>query len=108
MNQATATFHPLERADRLHDGYLRAFDVGGLHLVLVQQGGVPAVLEGYCPHAGHPLDGSRLVGGDLRCDMHGYLFDAHSGVCTYWTEGPCRGLKVYPCEVRGGAVGVLL
>lgn len=60
MNPANPTFHPLERAELLHEGYLRAFDVGGLHLVLVQQGGVPAVLEGYCPHAGHPLEGSRL------------------------------------------------
>lgn len=108
MNPPSRTFHPLERVDRLHDGYVRAFDVAGLHLVLVQQGGVPAVLEGYCPHAGHPLDGARVVGTDLRCDMHGYRFDAHSGRCTYWTEGPCRALVTYECEVREAMVGVWL
>lgn len=102
-----AVFHPLERADQLFDGYVKAFEAGGRDLVLVQQGGVPAVLEGICPHAGHPLGASRIVGTDLRCDMHGYRFDAHSGVCTYYTEGPCRALRVYPHGVRSGMIGVL-
>lgn len=101
-------FHPLARVDQLHDGYLRSHEVQGLDLVLVQQGGVPSVLEGICPHAGHPLGKSRMVGTTLRCDMHGYLFDATNGECTYYTEGPCRALRVYRCEVRDGVVGVLL
>ena len=40
--------------------------------------------------------------------MHGYRFDVHSGTCTYYTEGPCRGLRVYPCVQRNGQVGVIL
>lgn len=102
------TFHPLERLDRLRDGYVRVFEAGGYDLVLVQQGGVPAVLEGICPHAGHPLSAARVIGTDLQCDMHGYLFDAHSGVCTYYTEGPCRALHVYRHEVQDGMIGVRL
>jgi nitrite reductase/ring-hydroxylating ferredoxin subunit len=101
-------FHALERADQLHDGYARTFEAGGCDLLLVQQGGVPAVLEGICPHAGHPLAAARVIGTDLRCDMHGYRFDTHSGVCTYFTEGPCRGLHVYDFAVRDGMIGVLL
>lgn len=102
------TFHPLEREDRLHEGYVRGFEVGGRDVVLVQQGGRPAVLEGICPHAGHPFARSRIVGTDLRCDMHGYRFDVRSGVCTLATEGPCRALVVYDWEVRDGVVGVML
>jgi nitrite reductase/ring-hydroxylating ferredoxin subunit len=102
------TFHPLERAANLHDGYVRPFEAGGHDLVLVQQGGVPAILEGICPHAGHPLGDGRIVGRALRCDMHGYRFDVHSGACTHYTEGPCRGLRVYASEVRDGIIGVLL
>jgi nitrite reductase/ring-hydroxylating ferredoxin subunit len=49
-----------------------------------------------------------VIGSDLRCDMHGYLFDVHTGICTYYTEGPCRGLRVYPLAVRSGMIGVLL
>lgn len=101
-------FHPLEHVANLRDGYVRAFDVNGRRVVLVQQHGVPSVLEGFCPHAGHPLGDSRIVGTDLRCDMHGYLFDLRSGVCTHYTEGPSRGLRVYASEIRDGMVGVLL
>ena len=101
-------FHPLERVERLRDGYLKGFEIDGLDVVLVQQAGQPSVLEGICPHAGHPFAGSRVKGGNIRCDMHGYLFDLRSGECTYYTEGPCRALRVYDCEVRDGMVGVLL
>ncbi len=101
-------FHPLERIENLHDGYVKAFNVGGCDLVLVQQGGMPAVLEGHCPHAGHPFGNSRLIGTELSCDMHGYRFDVRSGACTYYTEGPCRGLRTYQCQAREGMVGVLL
>ncbi len=101
-------FHPLERVENLHEGYVKAFRAGGCDVVLVQQGGVPAVLEGYCPHAGHPFGNSQVIGADLRCDMHGYRFDLRSGACTYSTEGPCRALRVYEWQVREGVVGVLL
>ena len=101
-------FHPLERVENLHDGYLKTFAAGGCDLVLTQQRGLPSILEGICPHAGHPLSGARIVGPDLRCDMHGYRFDVHTGACTFFTEGPCRGLRVYEHAVRDGMIGVLL
>jgi nitrite reductase/ring-hydroxylating ferredoxin subunit len=103
-----AGFLPLESLDQLHDGYLKAFEAEGSQLLLVQQGGVPALLEGVCPHAGHPLSASRVMGNDLRCDMHGYRFDVHTGVCTHFTEGPCRGLRVFPHAVSDGMIGVLI
>ena len=101
-------FHALAAASSLHDGYVRTFEVDGFDLVLVQHSGVPHVLEGICPHAGHPLSAARLIEGALRCDMHGYLFDVRSGTCTHYTEGPCRALRVHQCTVREGMVGVLL
>lgn len=107
MSRAAA-FFALERVGNLHEGYLKTFVAAGLDLVLVQQGGVPAILEGVCPHAGHPFANSRIIGPNIRCDMHGYLFDAHGGECTYYTEGPCRALRVYPHDVRDGYIGVLL
>ncbi len=100
-------FFPLERAENLHDGYLKAFTVQGVDLVLVQRGGQPSLLEGICPHAGHPFADSRIVKGELRCDMHGYRFDTRTGECTYYTEGPCRALRVYPHALRDGVIGLL-
>ena len=104
----TGRFHPLERLDRLYDGYLQAFILGDTDVVLVQQAGTPAVLEGICPHAGHPFANSRVRGANIRCDMHGYLFDLRSGACTYYTEGPCRALRVYEWELQDGVLGVRL
>lgn len=104
----TPRFHPLERLDRLHDGYLKTFVIDGVDVVLVQQAGRPSVLEGICPHAGHPFTHSRVRGSAIRCDMHGYLFDLTSGTCTYHTEGPCRALRVYAVEQQDGMVGIRL
>ena len=101
-------FHPLARMDQLHDGYLKTFEVEGVDVVLVQQAGRPSVLEGVCPHSGHPFGNSRVRGANIRCDMHGYLFDLQNGVCTYSTEGPCRALRVYEWEIRGDYIGVWL
>jgi nitrite reductase/ring-hydroxylating ferredoxin subunit len=97
------SFVPLEQVQNL-----KTFQIEGRDLLLVQQAGVPAILEGICPHAGHPFGDSRIVGSNLRCDMHGYLFDVHSGACTYHTEGPCRGLRVYLHELKDGFIGVVL
>jgi nitrite reductase/ring-hydroxylating ferredoxin subunit len=47
-------------------------------------------------------------GNNIRCDMHGYLFDLHSGACTYYTEGPCRALRVYGWEQQDGVIGIRL
>jgi nitrite reductase/ring-hydroxylating ferredoxin subunit len=105
---AAATFHPLDRIEHLRDGYLKTFVAGGIDVVLVQQAGVPSILEGICPHAGHPFSDSRIIGADVRCDMHGYRFDVRSGECTYYTEGPCRALRVYRHEIREGVIGVLI
>jgi nitrite reductase/ring-hydroxylating ferredoxin subunit len=101
-------FVALERAENLREGYLKTFTAHGVNLVLVQQGGAPSILEGVCPHAGHPFTDSRIIANQLRCDMHGYLFDVRTGVCTFYTEGPCRSLRVYPHEIRDGYIGALL
>lgn len=92
----------------MHDGYLQTFEIAGCLVALLQQDGVPAIVEGHCPHAGHPFRDSRIVGRELRCDMHGYLFDIRTGLCTYFTEGPCRALRIYQCEIHDGRVGVVL
>ena len=101
-------FHALEQLNQLHDGYLKAFTIDGVDVVLVQQAGQPSVLEGVCPHAGHPFANSRVRGSNIRCDMHGYLFDLTSGACTYYTEGPCRALRVYDWEQQDGMIGIRL
>ena len=101
-------FRPLELQSRLHDGYRRVFSVAGQDLLLLQHAGQLHLLENTCPHAGYPLHEGQLIGEALRCPMHGYLFELHSGACTYSTEGPCRGLYRYALITEGDQVGVQL
>lgn len=107
-NAYDTQFHPLEALDKLVDNYRKVFFIKGQDLLLLQHEGKRYLLENICPHAAYPLHEGLIIGSDLRCPMHGYLFDLHSGACTYYTEGPCRGLKVYTLVEQGAMVGVLL
>lgn len=99
-------FHPLEKTANLHDGYRATFRIAGYHLLLLQHEGEVILLDNICPHAGYPMQEGLILDGKLRCPMHGYLFDIHSGACEMSYEGPCAGIRVYAPEVRGDQVGV--
>jgi nitrite reductase/ring-hydroxylating ferredoxin subunit len=102
------TFFPIDHLVSLHDGYQRAISIKGRELLLVQSGGEHYILENVCPHAGYAMTNGKLINGQIRCPMHGYLFALDSGSCTYFTEGPCRGLHTYPPVIRDGMIGLLL
>ncbi len=102
------TYHCLEKADKLHDNYRKVFSISGHDLLLLQHQGGLYLLENICPHAAYPMEAGQIIGTDLRCPMHGYLFDLRTGACTFYTEGPCRGLHTYDIIRRGDEVGVEL
>jgi nitrite reductase/ring-hydroxylating ferredoxin subunit len=54
------------------------------------------------------MERGQVINGQLRCPMHGYLFDLHNGECVLSPEGPCQGVKVYALEEQDGMVGVTL
>ena len=101
-------FLALELQSSLHDQYRRVFAIQGQELLLLQHAGQLHLLENTCPHAGYPLHAGQLADNVLRCPMHGYLFDLHSGACIEYTEGPCRGLYRYALLTEDGKVGVQL
>lgn len=101
--------HLLEEVAKLHEGYRRVFDVGGRRLLLLQHAGQVYLLDNICPHAGYPLEAGRInEAGEIRCPMHGYLFDLNSGECTYSTEGPCRAVETFALQRQGDWIGVEL
>lgn len=102
------TFHPLAPLATLHDGYRQVVNLDGTDYLLLQHEGRRYLVENDCPHAAYPLHEGRVIGGDLRCPMHGYLFSLETGACTYYTEGPCRALKRLDLVEKEGEVGVLL
>ena len=53
-------FYPLEKLINLHDSYARNFKIDNLQLLLLQRKGELYLIEGRCPHRGHPLDVASL------------------------------------------------
>lgn len=102
------TYYPLEKRQHLVDGYRKVFNINSESLLLLMHAGQAYLLEGLCPHAAWTMGDGRIIGDNLQCGMHGYLFSLRTGECTYFTEGPCRGLKTYPLVWRDDEVGVEL
>lgn len=101
-------FYFLAHADQLVDGYRKTFNIQGQSLLLFQHQGEIHLFENICPHAAYPMTDAKIIGSDLRCPMHGYLFDLNSGECTYYTEGPCRALRRFSLVEEGDKIGVML
>jgi Ferredoxin subunits of nitrite reductase and ring-hydroxylating dioxygenases len=101
-------FFPLIASAELHDGFRRVFTLGGNDYLLVQHAGQRYLIENDCPHAAYPMHEGQIVNEkEIRCPMHGYLFDLSTGDCTYYTEGPCRALKRFDLVERDGQIGIL-
>ena len=60
-----------------------------------------AVIDNTCPHAGGNLAGGTLSGMIVACPWHDWQFNVTTGVCVHQSTARVR---VYPCEVRDGAV----
>lgn len=98
-------FYPLLAEEQLYNGYIKAFVVETLPVLLVQYQGVVSVVENRCPHMGAPLDFGRVDNGNIRCPLHGMEFSLASGAGI----GPsfCTGgLKVYQVMNVDGVVGI--
>ena len=101
-------WHPLENVSNLYDGYRKTFHIAGHNLLLLQHEDKVFLVDNICPHAGYPMEKGKVIDGQLRCPMHGYLFDLQTGNCTEAYEGPCSGISVFKLEQRNDELGVLL
>ncbi len=84
-------------------GVVRAVDVEGHRLAVVNAGGEISALDGICPHAGGPLGEGEAVGQlSLRCPWHGAVFDVRTGDVL---EGPAtQPVHTYSVKVQDGFV----
>lgn len=86
----------------LADGEIRR--IAGLPVVLCRSGERLYALGLRCPHAGALLSRGTVVGGCLRCPLHGGRFALESGAVR---AGPAhRGVPAYEVVVRDGSVYV--
>ena len=101
-------FYPLEKLINLHDDYSRRFKIDHLQLLLIQRDGERYLIEGQCPHRGHPLDMATLDDGVIQCALHHYRFRIADGRLLHATEEPCRGLRTFELVYEGNELGVML
>ena len=99
-------FYPIAQLTELHEGFRREVEIHGEHLLLIHHKGNTYLIESLCPHAAYSMAQGKLMGNNLRCPVHGYLFDVTTGQCTLSLEGPCRNLKTYPVVDQNGQVGI--
>ncbi len=104
----TMRFYSLEKLINLHDNYRKVIKIDQYNLMLVQVQGELHLVESQCPHRGHPLSESDIIGTGLRCPLHGYQFDIATGDLLKATEEPCRGLKIFDLVYQETEVGVML
>jgi nitrite reductase/ring-hydroxylating ferredoxin subunit len=93
------------RAD-VAPGGLRGFAVTGVTwpVMVTELDGELIAFQGVCPHADVSLiDYGVLEDGVLRCRVHGYRFDVHSGRCEHL---PSLDLRRYKVTLLAGEVWV--
>jgi len=100
-------YHQLETLHQLHDGYMRAFSVAGLKLLLVQEAGKVHLIENRCPHMDVPLDTGTLVDGErIRCRAHGIEFNLSDGKAEGALADTLECLQRFKLAYEGNTVGV--
>jgi nitrite reductase/ring-hydroxylating ferredoxin subunit len=78
-------------------GSLRGFAVNGVTwpVMVTELGGELVAFPGVCPHDDVSLvDYGVLEDGELRCRVHGYCFDLHTGKCEHDPKLQLRRYKV--------------
>lgn len=71
----------------------------GTEVALFNIGGAFHAIENFCPHKGYPLADSRLYGGIVECDWHGWRFDVRTGQC--FTTPSCS-IEKYDVTIEDG------
>lgn len=101
-------FYSLEKLINLHEHYRKLIKIDDHNMLLIMIGEELHLIESLCPHRGHPLSESDIVGTRLRCPLHGYEFDIDSGDLKKATEESCRNLVKYDLVYEATEVGVML
>jgi nitrite reductase/ring-hydroxylating ferredoxin subunit len=74
--------------------------VDGVDTLLCWSGGEPYAYRNRCTHLNKPLDGGRLMAGQIQCPFHGACFDVRTGAAL---SGPAlTSLQRIPVKVECG------
>ena len=101
-------FYPLEKTDRIFEGYMKAFEVEGSKLLLVQHKDQLHLLENRCGHFGVPLDTGKIEDGTIICSLHSISFSLETGEIVNRPFENADPIKIHQIAYEGGDVGILL
>lgn len=87
-------------------GRLSSVFLDKAEIVIANVDGRYYALDGLCDHAGYPLASGQLVGCELTCPLHGWIYDVTDG----WVINPPFGHRTrsYKVRVTDGMVEVAL
>ena len=87
-------------------GRLSSVFLDKTEIVIANVDGRYHALDGLCDHAGYPLASGQLVGCELTCPLHGWIYDVTDG----WVINPPFGHRTrsYKVRVTDGVVEVAL
>ncbi len=101
-----AEFHKMAKADEVAPGEVKQYQVEGRPVALCNANGELYALEDICTHAFAYLSEGGLVGGQIRCPLHGAMFDVKSGQAK--SLPAVKAVPTHEVKVEDGQVYVAL
>ena len=101
MSSQEGCWRVVATLDDVWEGDLKAVEVEGVAVVLVNVGGEIRAYDDHCPHSGTQLSNGTLDGEVLTCPAHEWMFDCRVG------QGinPARArLRPVPVRVEGETI----
>jgi len=86
-------------------GHGRTVRAKGREFAVYTVAGKVCAVDDKCPHKGGPLGAGMLEGSKIVCPLHGWAFDAETGVCDV---RPDRPVSTYPTRVRDGQIEICI
>ncbi len=101
-----AEFHKMAKADEVAPGEVKQYQVEGRPVALCNVNGELYALEDICTHAFAYLSEGGLEGGQIRCPLHGAMFDVKSGEAK--SLPAVKAVPTHEVKVEDGQVYVAL
>ncbi|WP_428262334.1 Rieske (2Fe-2S) protein [Haliangium sp.] len=96
-------YHTVAKLGDLAPGEIRALTVAGAEVILYRSGDDYFAAERYCVHQHADLSAGEVAHGYLVCRLHGWRFDAATGVHEY---SPMTCLRTYDVRIVGDDIQI--
>jgi len=100
-----ATYQTVARVGEIPEGEGRPFEVDGLAIAVILDGGTYYAIDDQCPHQGAPLCDGLVLDKTIACTWHGWRFSLEDG---RWLDSPGIRIGTYPVRVEGEEIQVLV